>query len=109
MVLEPWSDMVGAPMGREFLAACETIDPETDALHRKVALDCVAAVLGDGASAEVFLLALDGLLADPVPAVRLAAVAVAVAARRADLLRGRLADPDDRVREAAQAALGGSA
>ena len=56
--------MVGAPMGREFLATCERIDPENEALYREVAHECVAAVLGDGASAEVFLLALDGLLTD---------------------------------------------
>jgi TetR/AcrR family transcriptional regulator, transcriptional repressor of aconitase len=64
MALEPWAEMVGAPMGREFLEACERIDPESEALYRKVAHECVAAILGDEASAEVFLLALDGLLAD---------------------------------------------
>jgi TetR/AcrR family transcriptional regulator, transcriptional repressor of aconitase len=64
MALEPWAEMVGAPMGSEFLEACERIDPESEALYRKVALECVAAILGDEASAEVFLLALDGLLAD---------------------------------------------
>lgn len=64
MVLDPWSEMVGAPMGREFFDACERIDPEIEAKHHKVALGCVAAILGDEASAEVFLLALDGLLAD---------------------------------------------
>ncbi len=64
MAIEPWAEMVGAPMGSEFLAACERIDPESEALHRKVALEWVAAILGDEASAEVFLLALDGLLAD---------------------------------------------
>jgi TetR/AcrR family transcriptional regulator, transcriptional repressor of aconitase len=64
MVLEPWAEMVGAPMGGEFIEACERIDPESEALYRKVMLECVAAILGDEASAEVFLLALDGLLAD---------------------------------------------
>jgi AcrR family transcriptional regulator len=64
MVLDPWSEMVGAPMGREFFDACERIDPEVDAQHRQVLLQCVSSILGDKASAEVFLLALDGLLAD---------------------------------------------
>ncbi|ATB44009.1 TetR family transcriptional regulator [Cystobacter fuscus] len=64
MVLEPWAEMVGAPMGAEFLEACQRIDPESEALHRRVALECVAAIVGDEASAKVFLLALDGLLAD---------------------------------------------
>ncbi len=64
MVFEPWAEMVGTPMGGEFLEVCERIDPETEALYREVVHECVAAILGDGASAEVFLLALDGLLAD---------------------------------------------
>jgi len=64
IALEPWAEMVGAPMGREFLEACEWIDPENEALYRKVAHECVAAIVGDEASAEVFLLALDGLFAD---------------------------------------------
>ncbi|NUP08112.1 MAG: TetR/AcrR family transcriptional regulator [Polyangiaceae bacterium] len=64
MVLDPWADMVGAPMGREFFDACERIDPDIDAKHREVFLRCVSSILGDEASAEVFLLALDGLLAD---------------------------------------------
>jgi AcrR family transcriptional regulator len=64
LALEPWAEMVGTAMGREFLEACERIDPENEALYRKVAHECVAAILGDEASAEVFLLALDGLLGD---------------------------------------------
>jgi AcrR family transcriptional regulator len=64
MVLEPWAEMLGAPMGREFLEVCERIDPKSEALYRKVVQECVAAILGDEASAEVFLLALDGLLSD---------------------------------------------
>ena len=64
MALEPWAEMVGAPMGSEFLETCERIDPESEALYRKVAHECVAAILGDETSTEVFLLALDGLLAD---------------------------------------------
>ena len=64
LALEPWAEMAGTPMGLEFLEACERIDPENEALYRKVAHECVAAILRDEASAEVFLLALDGLLAD---------------------------------------------
>jgi hypothetical protein len=70
MVLEPWSDMVAAPMGAEFFDVCARIDPEIEARHRKVALQCVEAILGSGADTEVFLLALDGLLTDqPTEAV----------------------------------------
>ncbi len=64
MALEPWAEMVGTPMGSEFLEICELIDPESEALYRKVVYECVAAILGDEVSAEVFLLALDGLFAD---------------------------------------------
>jgi AcrR family transcriptional regulator len=64
MAIEPWAEMVGSAMGSEFLAVCERIDPVSEALYRKVVLKCVATVLGDNASAEVFLLALNGLFAD---------------------------------------------
>ncbi|CAJ2758536.1 TetR family transcriptional regulator [Burkholderia pseudomallei] len=64
MALEPWADMVGAPMGSEFFAICERVDSPIEAQHRKVALQCVATVLGSDEIAEVFLLALDGLMAD---------------------------------------------
>lgn len=64
MVLEPWADMVGAPMGSEFFDVCERLDPSIDEQHRRVALECVATILGDENAAEVFLLALDGLLMD---------------------------------------------
>ena len=70
MVLEPWVEMVGTPMGSEFLEACERIDPESVALHRQVMLECATTILGDRASAQVFLLALNGLLADQ-PAIEL--------------------------------------
>ncbi len=64
MMIEPWAEMVGTPMGREFLDVCQRIDPENEALYREVVHECVAVILRDDASAEVFLLALDGLLAD---------------------------------------------
>lgn len=70
MALEPWDEMAGTPMGREFLEVCEQIDPENEALYRRIVQGCVAIILGDEASAEVFLLALDGLFADqPSPEV----------------------------------------
>lgn len=64
MVLEPWSDMSAAPMGSEFFDSCARIDPEIEARHREVALRCVEAILGRQGDAEVFLLALEGLLGD---------------------------------------------
>lgn len=57
-------------MGTAFLDVCARIDPEIEARHRDVALQCATAILGDGERAEVFLLALDGLLTDqPTKAV----------------------------------------
>lgn len=96
MALEPWAEMVGAPMGSEFLAACERIDPESEALHRKVALESFASILGDEASSEVFLLALDGLFADE-PSVE-------VLEQRTKVLAGRFAPPTRKksVREVAR-------
>ncbi|MTD55616.1 TetR family transcriptional regulator [Amycolatopsis sp. RM579] len=85
LVLEPWAEMVDAPMGDSFLDVCEQIDPESLALYRKVAFECVATVLGDDSSAEVFLLALDGLFADHPSSE--------VLERRARLLASRFAPP----------------
>ncbi|MFT4113898.1 TetR/AcrR family transcriptional regulator [Silvibacterium sp.] len=64
MVLEPWKDMFGAPMAGEFQDVCERLDPEIAQAHRTVTLDCITSILTDASVAEVFLLALDGLLAD---------------------------------------------
>lgn len=64
MVLEPWAEMVGTPMGHEFMETCEQIDAETGKLYRAVMHECVMKILDDASSTEVFLLALDGLLAD---------------------------------------------
>lgn len=64
MVLEPWSDMATTPMGIEFFDVCTRIDPEIESQHRKVALECVTAIIGDEERAEVFLFAMDGLLSD---------------------------------------------
>jgi AcrR family transcriptional regulator len=85
LALEPWAEMVSTPMGSEFFEVCERIDPESEALYRKVALECVTVILGDEAGAEVFLLALDGLFADQ-PSME-------VLERRTQLLAARFAPP----------------
>ena len=90
LALEPWAEMVGAPMGSEFFEACERIDPESEALYRKIALESVTAILNDEASAEVFVLALDGLLADRP--------SVAVLEQRVQLLAARFAPPSTKRR-----------
>lgn len=85
LVLEPWAEMVGAPMGSVFLNICEKIDPESEALYRRVTLECVTIILGDDTSAEVFLLALGGLFADHPSSE--------VLERRTQLLASRFASP----------------
>jgi AcrR family transcriptional regulator len=64
MVVEPWSDMTGAPMAQEFFEVCERLDPAISAEHRTTTLQCVASVLSDEAAAEVFVLAIEGLITD---------------------------------------------
>jgi AcrR family transcriptional regulator len=85
MVIEPWSDMAGAPMASEFFDVCERVDSKVSADHRDVARRCVASVLGDEESAEVLVLALDGLLGDD-PATE-------VLTQRVRVLVGRFAPP----------------
>ena len=83
LAIEPWAEMVTAPMGSEFLESCGRVDPESDALHRTVSLECLATILGDAASAETFLLALYGLFADQP--------SLAVVEQRTQLLAARFA------------------
>lgn len=64
LLLEPWAEMVGAPMAAEFYEVCERVAPASEEKHRKVVLKAVQAVLGDKEAAEVLLLALDGLHGD---------------------------------------------
>ena len=85
MVLEPWAEMIDTAMGSEFLAACARIDPEIEAIYRKVLHGCVATIFDDDASAEIFLLALNGMLADRPSAATLE--------RRTKMLAIRFAPP----------------
>ncbi len=64
MIIEPWADMIGAPMAGEFYGVCERLDPEIVFHHRAVALENFETLLGDRASAEVFLLAVEGQIGD---------------------------------------------
>lgn len=68
LVIEPWSDMVKSPMGGKIFDAAERVDPSIQAQHQNMAMDCVTTVLGNKRAAEVFILALHGLLMDQ-PAV----------------------------------------
>jgi len=64
MLLEPWTEMVGAPMAAEFYEVCSRIAPAAEERHQKVLHEAVRAILGGKEEAEVFLLALDGLHRD---------------------------------------------
>ncbi|MGE0785158.1 MAG: TetR/AcrR family transcriptional regulator [Sandaracinaceae bacterium] len=64
LAIEPWAEMAKATMGGEFHEVCERFTPESEAHYRKMMCDCVATVLGDEESAEVFVLALDGQFTD---------------------------------------------
>lgn len=64
LLLEPWAEMVGAPMAAEFYEVCERVAPASEEKHQKVLLKVVQSILGGKAAAEVFLLSLDGLQGD---------------------------------------------
>jgi AcrR family transcriptional regulator len=81
LLLEPWAEMVGAPMASEFYEVCERLAPALEAKHQKTFLKVVQAIIEDKEAAEVFLLALDGLHAD-MPATK-------VLRRRLELLVDR--------------------
>lgn len=88
MLIEPWSDMVGAPMAGDFYDVCERLDPEIAEKHRQETVDCVALIIEDKAAAEIFVLALDGLLGDN-PKTQLLE-------QRVQLLAARFAPPKKR-------------
>ncbi|WAS92951.1 TetR/AcrR family transcriptional regulator [Nannocystis punicea] len=63
-VLGPWKLLEGAPMAKEFHAACATLAPAVAEKHARKLLSVVQQILGDRLAAEVFLLAVDGLTSD---------------------------------------------
>lgn len=63
LVIAPWREMAGAPMAGQYYEVCRRLIPEHLDNHRQVLRRCTESVLGDELAAEVFLLALDGLLA----------------------------------------------
>lgn len=91
VVVDPWNEMYGAPMAHEFFDSCDRIDEETSALHRRTAIACFAKILGDQAAADVFVLALDGLLGDEPK--------TEVLAERVKLLATRFATPSPNTKQ----------
>jgi AcrR family transcriptional regulator len=67
LLLEPWDEMMGAPMAAEFYEACSRLIPAAEAEYESRRLRYTRAVLGSKELAELFVLALDGLEADLPP------------------------------------------
>ena len=90
VLLRPWAEMADAPMAREFRDACSRLSPEVAAQQRGEILQCVDDILEDTFAAQVFLVALEGFLADQPSADELG--------RRVAVLVERFADfqPDRR-------------
>lgn len=63
VVVDTWA-VVAGPMAGEFFAACEQLVPEQLARHERRLLDYTKELLGSRDVAEVFLLAVDGLMSD---------------------------------------------
>lgn len=90
LIVETWNEMVGSPMATEFHHICERLDPDIAAQHRKVLVQCLATALGDEPIAEVFALALDGMVGD-VPTT-------GTLDQRVQLLAARFTSPMDAAR-----------
>jgi len=87
LIVETWNEMAGSAMAMEFHQICARLDPDVSAQHRKVVIQCLAAVLADEQSAEVFAFALDGIVGD-MPTTD-------ILDRRVQLLATRFAFPID--------------
>jgi TetR/AcrR family transcriptional regulator, transcriptional repressor of aconitase len=64
MMIEPWAEMVGAPMAAEFYATCERVCPEVEAKQQRRMVKLFADLLGGKELAEIFLLAVYGMIED---------------------------------------------
>jgi TetR/AcrR family transcriptional regulator, transcriptional repressor of aconitase len=69
LLVEPWSELAGAPMAAEFYDACARLFPEVDAKHERLRLKYTQALLETKEIAELFMLAVEGLVSD-LPPVR---------------------------------------
>lgn len=83
MCIGPWEMLSEAPMVEEFYVACEQVLPEICAKHERNWVEALRAVFDDKPTADVFDLALGGLMTDKPSA--------AVFRRRVQLLVDRFA------------------
>lgn len=83
LLIEPWDEVMRAPMAAEFFAACSRLLPEVEALYQRLTRRCVQSILGSRELADIFQLAAEGMQSD-LPTTR-------VLRRRLRLLAERFA------------------
>lgn len=70
LLLKPWTYIFNSPSGAEFIAQCHRFFPQLDEEYEKEVLKLLLPIFADKATAEVFMLCIDGLYADdPSPTV----------------------------------------
>jgi AcrR family transcriptional regulator len=70
LLLKPWTYIYNSPSGAEFIEQCHKYFPQLDAEYEKEALKLLLPIFADKATAEVFMLCIDGLYVDdPSPAI----------------------------------------
>ena len=70
LLLKPWTYIFNSPSGAEFIEQCHRFFPQLDKEYEKEALKLLMPIFADKATAEVFMLCIDGLYVDdPSPAI----------------------------------------
>lgn len=70
LLLKPWAYIFNSPSGAEFIEQCHKYFPQLDKEYEKEALKLLLPIFADKATAEVFMLCMDGLYVDdPSPAI----------------------------------------
>ncbi len=64
LLLEPWADVVNAPMASEFYETCVRLFPQVEEKHEKRKIKLLQRILGSKEATELFMLAVDGLEGD---------------------------------------------
>ena len=64
LVIDVWDALIGSPMVAEYYDACARLLPEAEAKHWRRLLKYTQSVLGDREVSELFMLSVDGLMAD---------------------------------------------
>ncbi|SRR5579883_1017323 len=64
LLLEPWEEGIGSPMGVELYEVCLQLLPLQEKAYTQRCLQYTQAILGEQELSEVFMLAIDGLQSD---------------------------------------------